>query len=64
MLPLQIGDLNEIMYFKARSEIERIDWMEAIRIGIIKKILHIFHSCIQKQQVDHIMHVHVHMRTL
>ena len=37
MLLLQIGDLNEIMYFKARSEIERIDWMEAIRVGIIKK---------------------------
>ena len=32
---LQIGDFNEIMYFKARSEIERIDWMEAIRVGII-----------------------------
>lgn len=30
---LQIGDEKEIMYFRAKSDKDRKEWMEAFRIG-------------------------------
>lgn len=30
----QIGDEKEVMYFRAKSEKERKEWMEAFRIGM------------------------------
>ena len=37
MHALQIGDEKEIMYFRAKSDKERKEWMEAFIIGIILK---------------------------
>ena len=49
---LQIGDENEVMYFKAKSENERKEWLETFRIGLKKRSRSSWlHYCIYDQVV-------------